>query len=42
MLKEMKMMKKTVWLLPVLLSACFPVVMPVANPIDQAPNVYGA
>lgn len=42
MSREMMNMKKTVWLLPVLLSACFPVVMPVANPIDQAPNVYGA
>lgn len=29
-------------LLPLLLSACFPVVLPVANPSDAAPNIYGA
>lgn len=35
-------MKKTSILLPLLLTACFPVVMPVANPLDQSPNIYGA
>lgn len=35
-------MKKTVILLPLLLSACFPVVIPVVNPMDEAPNIYGA
>lgn len=35
-------MKKTALLLPLLLSACFPVVIPVANPLDEAPNIYGA
>ncbi len=35
-------MKKTALLLPLLLSACFPVVIPVANPLDKAPNIYGA
>lgn len=36
------MMKKIACLLPLLLSACFPVVMPVANPMDEEPNIYGA
>lgn len=35
-------MKKTALLLPLLLSACFPVVMPAANPMDETPNIYGA
>lgn len=35
-------MKKTAFLLPLLLSACFPVVFPVTNPLDDQPNIYGA
>lgn len=39
--RKYHMMKKTAFLLPLLLSACFPVVLPVANPMDEAPNIYG-
>ncbi|WP_416191377.1 META domain-containing protein [Neisseria sp. CCUG12390] len=35
-------MKKIVFLFPLFLSACFPVVVPVTNPMDEAPNIYGA
>lgn len=34
-------MKKATLLFPLVLSACFPVVLPVVNPSDQAPNIYG-